>query len=116
MEYLLLIYSNENDEPKPGTAEGDAHFNAYMQFTEEVQQKKLMLGANALDGVSTATTVRVRDGKMQTTDGPFAETKEQLGGYYLLECKDLDEAIEYASKIPSAKLGSIEIRPIMKFD
>ena len=75
-----------------------------------------MLGSNALQGIATATTVRVRDGKAEATDGPFAETKEQLGGYYLLDCKDLDEAIEYAAKIPSAKHGSIEIRPIMKFD
>jgi hypothetical protein len=116
MQYLLLIYSNENEEPKPGTPEGDAHFNAYMKFTEEVQQRKLTLGSNALEGVSTATTVRVRDGKTQTTDGPFAETKEQLGGYYLLDCKDLDEAIECAAKIPSAQFGSIEIRPVMLFE
>jgi hypothetical protein len=87
-----------------------------MAYTEEVQQKNLMQGANALQPVATATTVRVRDGKTETTDGPFAETKEQLGGYYLLDCKDLDEAIEYAAKIPSARFGSIEIRPIMKFD
>ena len=116
MEYLLLIYANENDDPRPGTPEGDAFMNAYWAYTEEVQQKKLTQGSNALQPVSTATTVRVRDGKTQTTDGPFAETKEQLGGYYLLDCKDLDEAIEYAAKIPSAKHGTIEIRPIMKFD
>ena len=115
MQYLLLIYSNENAEPGPGTPEGDAHYNAYMKYTEELQNKKLMLGANALQGISTATTVRVREGKTQTTDGPFAETKEQLGGYYLVDCKDLDEAIEWAAKIPSAKFGSIEIRPIMTF-
>ncbi len=116
MQYLLLIYSDDNAEPQPGTAEGDAHFNAYMKFTEDVAQKNLMRGSNALDGVSTATTVRVRTGKTETTDGPFAETKEQLGGYYLLDCKDLDEAIQYAAKIPSAKLGSVEVRPIIKFD
>ncbi len=87
-----------------------------MKFSEEAQQKKLVRGSNALQDISTATTVRVRNGKTETTDGPFAETKEQLGGYYLLDCKDLDEAIEYAAKIPSAKLGSIEVRPILKFD
>ena len=112
MQYPMLIYSNENDDPNPGTPEGDKFMGAYYAFTEEVQQKKLMLGSNALQPVATATTVRVRDGKTQTTDGPFAETKEQLGGYYLLDCKDLDEAIEYAAKIPSAKHGAIEIRPI----
>ncbi len=116
MEFLLLIYANESDDPKPGTPEGDAFMNGYFAYTEEVGQKKLMRGSNALQPVSTATTVRVRDGKTQTTDGPFAETKEQLGGYYLLNCKDLDQAIEYAAKIPSSKHGSIEIRPILKFD
>ena len=116
MQYLLLIYNNEETTPHPGTPEGDAYMNEYWAFTEEVKQKNLMLGSNALQPVATATTVRVRDGQTQTTDGPFAETKEQLGGYYLLDCKDLDEAIEQAAKIPSAVHGSIEIRPIMKFD
>ncbi len=116
MQYLLLIYSNERDEPRPGTPEGDAHLNAYMKFTEDVEKQKLLVGGNALDGVSTATTVRVRSGKMLTSDGPFAETKEQLGGYYLLECKDLDEAIAWAARIPSAKFGSVEVRPIMVFE
>lgn len=116
MQYLLLIYSNENDEPRPGTPEGDAHYGAYMKFNEEAERRDLMLGGNALTPVATATTVRVRDGKVETTDGPFAETKEQLGGYYLLECKDLDEAIECAGKIPSAKFGSVEVRPIMVFE
>ena len=115
MQYLLLIYSNESDEPQPGTPEGDKHFNAYMKFTEDVQTKKLLLGANALQPVATATTVRVRAGKTQTTDGPFAETKEQLGGYYLLDCQDLDEAIAWAGRIPSARFGSVEIRPIQHF-
>jgi len=116
MQYLLLIYSSEGTEPKPGTPEGDAHYNGYMKFTEDLQNAGLMQGANALEGVATATTVRVREGKPETTDGPFAETKEQLGGYYLVDCKDLDEAIAWAAKIPSARFGSIEIRPIMKFD
>ena len=114
MQYLLLIYSGEGSEPQPGTPEGDAHYNAYMKYTEDLGAKKL--GANALNSVSTATTVRVREGKTQTTDGPFAETKEQLGGYYLVDAKDLDEAIELAAKIPSAKFGSIEVRPVVLFD
>ena len=116
MEYLMLIYSEEKCEPRPGTPEGDSHFNAYMKFSEEVQQKNVMRGSNALQDISTATTVRVRNGKTETTDGPFAETKEQLGGYYLLDCKDLDQAIEYAAKIPSSRIGSVEIRPVMLFD
>ena len=116
MEYLMLIYSDEKCEPRPGTAEGDSHMNAYMKFSDETQQNNVMRGSNALQDISTATTVRVRNGKTETTDGPFAETKEQLGGYYLLDCKDLDEAIEFAAKIPSAKLGSVEVRPILTFD
>jgi hypothetical protein len=116
MEYLMLIYSNESNHPKEGTAESDAFMNEYIRYTEEVKTKNLMLGANALQDVTTATTVRVRDGETLTTDGPFAETKEQLGGYYLLDCKDLDQAIEYAAKIPSARIGSVEIRPVLKLD
>ena len=115
MRYLMLIYSDETKDPKPGTPEWDQFFNDYNDFTTEVKDKGKHLGGEALQGVSTATTVRVRNGKATTTDGPFAETKEQLGGYYLLDCDNLDEAIEYASKIPSAKLGSIEIRPLMEF-
>ncbi len=116
MQYLCLIYSNEQEEPKPGTPEGDQHFAEYGTYTEEIQKAGVMLGGNALHSVQSATTVRVRDGKVQTTDGPFAETKEQLGGYYLLDCKDLDEAIAYAAKIPSGRFGSIEVRPVMVFD
>ncbi len=116
MQYLLLIYNEENNAPNPGTPEGDAYFGEYYAFTEEVKQKNLLLGSNALEPVATATTVRVRDGKAETMDGPFAETKEQLGGYYLLDCKDLDEAIEHAAKIPCTRAGSIEIRPVMSFD
>jgi hypothetical protein len=107
MEYLLLIYGEEGvDENDPSM------MPAYGAFTEEVVKKGAMRGANRLRPIATATTVRVRDGKTMTTDGPFAETREQLGGYYLLECKDLDEALAYAAKIPTAKHGSIEVRPI----
>ena len=116
MQYLLLIYNDEANPPEPGTPEGDAYIGEYFAFTEEVKQRDLMLGSNALMPVDTATTVRVRDGKAAATDGPFAETKEQLGGYYLLDCKDLDEAIECAAKIPCARTGSVEIRPVMLFD
>jgi hypothetical protein len=116
MQYLMLIYSNEGCEPQGDTPEGAAHYKAYMDYSAEVTEKKVALGMNALQPVTTATTVRVRDGQTQTTDGPFAETKEQLGGYYLLDCKDLDEAISYAARIPSARYGSIEIRPVLLFD
>jgi hypothetical protein len=112
----MLIYTDEADHPAQGTPENDAIMNEYMRYTDEVRDKKLMLGGNALHGVNMATTVRVRDGKITTTDGPFAETKEQLGGYYLLDCENLDQAIEYAAKIPSARMGSIEIRPVVELD
>jgi len=115
MEYLLLIYSEEKREPQPGTPEGDSHFNAYMKFSEEVQQKKLVRGSNALQDISTATTVRVRNGKTETTDGPFAETKEQLGGFYMLDCDNLDDAIQWAARIPHATGGTIEVRPVIDF-
>jgi len=114
MQYLCLIYSEEQLEPKPGTPEFDAHINAYRAFGEE--HGKQIVGGNALESVTNATTVRMRDGKAQTTDGPFAETKEQLGGYYMIECDNLDEAIAVASKIPSGKFGSIEVRPVMVFN
>jgi hypothetical protein len=113
MRYLALIYA---PEPTAQPSEGEAQqmMSEYGAFTEAVQQRGAFLGGEALQPSSTATTVRLRDGSLSTTDGPFAETKEQLGGYYLLECKDLDEAIELAGKIPGARFGAIEIRPIME--
>ncbi len=113
MQYLLMIYAAESAGPKAGTAEHDKMMQRYTELGQELDAKGLMKGGNALDSVATATTVRVRNGKAQTLDGPFAETKEQLGGFFLLDCKDLDEAIQYAGKIPSAQFGSIEIRPVV---
>jgi hypothetical protein len=111
MRYLLLIYTSE-DVPEPSPDERAATMQAYGVFTENVKARGAYLGGEALEPTPTATTVRVRDGQTLTTDGPFAETKEALGGYYLVEAKDLDEAIEYAASIPGAKWGSIEVRPI----
>lgn len=116
MRYVMLIYGNENPSPAPTQAELDAEMAAYNTFTQEVSERGVMLGGEALLPTTSATTVHVRDNKVLTTDGPFAETKEQLGGFYILECKNLDEAIEYAAKIPGAHHGSIEIRPIMEFN
>jgi hypothetical protein len=116
MEYLLLIYNSEADGKKRSAAEDGQIFQEYMAFTEDLTKSGKNKGGNALDGTSTATTVRVRNGKTVVTDGPFAETKEQLGGYYLVEAKDLDEAISIAARIPGSKYGSIEVRPVMKFD
>ena len=112
MQYLLLIHAAESDEPQNGDRE--AMYQRYAAFSEEVRGAGKLLGANELRPVATATTVRVRNGETLTTDGPFAETKEQLGGYYLLDCSDIDEAIAYAAKIPSAEHGSIEVRPVVE--
>ncbi len=114
MQYLFLIYSDEAQEPSPGTKEFDEYLGAYFALTDEVKAKGVHRNSAALQPVATATTVRVRGGKPLTSDGPFAETKEQLGGFYLLECRDLDEALEYAAKIPTVKHGSIEVRPVLQ--
>jgi hypothetical protein len=111
MRYVLLIYASEA-LPQEQRA---AIMRAHATFLQEVQQRGLLTGGAPLQPTSTATTVRVRGGKTIITDGPFAETKEQLAGFYVLNCKDLDEAIEVASKVPDAPSGSIEIRPVMEF-
>ncbi|MEO8482855.1 MAG: YciI family protein [Acidobacteriota bacterium] len=113
MKYLCLIYDDEKKLGSMTKGEADAFMGEYMAYTESVKTSGHYLGGNALQPVATATSVRVRNGKMSATDGPFAETKEQLGGYYLIEAKDLNEAISVASRIPSAKIGTIEVRPIM---
>jgi hypothetical protein len=115
MQYLLLIYGNEAEAAKMGQAGMTEMMNEYRSFTQSIIQKGNFKGGDALQPTSNATTVRVRNGKTMTTDGPFAETREQLGGYYLVEAKDLDEATAIASRVPSAKFGSIEVRPIMVY-
>jgi len=115
MQYLLLIYENEQIGAKMSKADGEKFMKEYFDFTDDIKNKKNYLAGEALQPTSTATTVRVRDGKPVTTDGPFAETREQLGGYYLVEAKDLDEARAIAARIPSARHGSIEVRPVVKF-
>jgi hypothetical protein len=114
MQYLLLIYENESGK-KPRESGQAVMMQEYREFTDSIVKSGHMRGGNALQPTSTATTVRVRDGKTLTTDGPFAETREQLGGYYLVEAKDLDDAIKIAGRIPSARLGCVEVRPIMVF-
>jgi hypothetical protein len=115
MQYLLLIYENEQIGAKMSKAESDKFMQEYFAFTNDIKDKKNYLSGEALQPTSTATTVRVRDGKAVTTDGPFAETREQLGGFYMIEAKDLDEARAIAARIPSARHGSIEVRPVVKF-
>jgi hypothetical protein len=116
MKYLCLIYDEEKKLAAMPKSDGDPFMGEYVAFTEGVKQSGHYLGGHALQPVQTATTVRVRNGKVSTTDGPFAETQEQLGGYYLIEAKDLNDAIQVAAKIPSSRIGSIEVRPIMEFN
>lgn len=114
MKYALLLYDNEANGHDFGTPEMDAEMQQWFAFTNELETAGKHLGGEALNPGGTATTVRVRDGKTVTADGPFAETKETLGGFYLIEAANLDEAIEWAAKIPIAPRGSVEIRPIME--
>ncbi|MGQ0682888.1 YciI family protein [Bradyrhizobium sp.] len=113
MQYLLLIYRSEADLAKMDPAARQKMSAEYGEFTQSIIQSGHFKAGDALQPSTTATTVRVRDGKMLTTDGPFAETREQLGGYYLVEAKDLDMALGLAARIPGAREGSIEVRPIM---
>jgi hypothetical protein len=112
MQYLCLIYDPESAWTNLSEAERGKLSGEYMSFTQEIKTSGHLKAGEALQPVSTATTVRVRNGKTSTTDGPFAETREQLGGFYLIDAKDLDEALKIAARIPSAKFGSIEVRPI----
>lgn len=111
MRYALLIYTAESDEPSPPDVL-QASIDGYNAFTAHIQGNGAYQAGEALDDTSTATTVRVRDGKTLTTDGPYVETKEALGGFYIVEAADLDKAIEYAAMIPGARHGAIEVRPI----
>jgi hypothetical protein len=115
MRYLLLIYGPEWDSSEMTPDEQKAVMEEWTDYTADLLKRGVMQGGEALEATSTATTVRVRDGETLTTDGPFAETNEVLGGFYLLNCKDLDEAIEIAAACPGAKAGSIELRPVSEF-
>ena len=116
MKYLCLIYDDEtiwNSMPKE---KADAIMGEYASFTEDIRKNGTYIAGEALQPTHTATTVRVRKGKVSTTDGPFAETKEQLGGFYIINAKDLNEAVQVASRIPSVREGCVEVRPVMEFD
>ena len=116
MQYLLLIYGDQSQASSMSEEEMGQVMQAYGTYTQELEQSGAMVGGNALQPIDTATTVRVHNDETLTTDGPFAETKEQLGGYYLVDVGSLDEALEWAAKIPGARYGSIEVRPVMVFD
>lgn len=110
MQYMLLIYHSEAHRPSP--AEQSQMMGEYMSFTQDIVKAGKFKAGDRLEGTESATTVQVRNGKTLTTDGPFAETKEQLGGYYIVDAKDLDEAITIAARIPGARIGSVEVRPV----
>lgn len=111
MRYMFLLYVDESIPEREGS---DEDINAHIVLARQAVERGAYVGCNALDVTSKATTVRVRDGKTVVSDGPFAETKEALGGYYILDCRDLDEAIAYAERIPPARVGGVEIRPVFE--
>ena len=115
MQYLLMIYRSEAELAKMDPAARQKMTSEYGAFTQSIIQSGHFKAGDGLQPTTTATTVRVRDGKTLTTDGPFAETREQLGGYYLVEAKDLDTALGLAARIPGAKDGSVEVRPVMVY-
>jgi len=112
MKYMLLIYTPETGGPELGSPEHEAEMAGYFAFTNELVESGKFIAGDPLQGIDTATTVTLRDGKTLTTDGPFAETNEVLGGYYLVEATDLDDALGLAAKIPAATWGKIEVRPL----
>jgi len=115
VKYLCLIYSEENRWETMSKPEHEKVMMEYFEYTDSIQKSGHYIGGNPLQSTRTATTLRSRNGNLSTTDGPFAETKEQLGGYYLIEARDLNEAIQVGSRIPGAKYGSIEVRPIQEY-
>lgn len=116
MKYLCLIYDNESTWANMPHEQAEAMMGEYFAFTDSIRKSGQYLAGEALQPVQTATSVRVRNGKLSTTDGPFAETKEQLGGFYMIEAKDLNDAIQVASRIPSARVGTVEVRPVQVFE
>jgi hypothetical protein len=116
MKYLLTIYSDESQWAEATPQDLEDMMSAYEAYTREATAAGVMLGGEGLSPSGTATTVRVRDDEVLTSDGPFAETREQLGGYYLLDCADEDEAIGWAARMPGARYGAIEVRPVMDYE
>jgi hypothetical protein len=116
VQYMLLIYDEERTVQDMSEEERNAFMGEYFTYTQELRDAGAYIAGDALQPTATATTLSVRNGKTLTTDGPFAETKEQLGGYYLIEAESLDGALEWAAKIPSARIGKIEVRPVVVFD
>jgi hypothetical protein len=116
MQYMILIYAAPDAEPTYGTPEFQAMMAGFAAFSEKAKTDGVLRGGEGLQGVETATTLRVRGGKVETMDGPFAETREHLGGYYVLDLPDLDTALRYAAQIPVAEFGTVEVRPLMDYN
>lgn len=115
MKFLALIYTQSQNEPQYNTPEWDEMLQDYLAITELFKNEGVFIAGEGLQEVSTATSIKVRSHQTEIHDGPFAETKEQLGGFYLLDCRDLDQALMYAAKIPSAKWGTVEVRPVAEY-
>ncbi|MDZ4088956.1 MAG: YciI family protein [Tabrizicola sp.] len=116
MNYMLLIYNDPALEPAYGTPEFQAMMGGFFALNEKMKADGVLRGGEGLQGVETATSLRIKGGKVETMDGPFAETREHLGGYYIVEVPDLDAALKYAAMIPSASFGTIEVRPLMDYN
>jgi len=116
MKYMLLIYNDASRSPKFGTPEFDTMMGGFFAANEKMKADGVMLGGEGLQETKTATSLRIKGDKVETMDGPFAETRETLGGYYVIDVPDLDMALEYAALIPSAKYGTIEVRPLMDYN
>ena len=116
MKYMLLLASNPTDEPAPDDEAFGPYMGEWMAYSQALVEAGAMVAGEALQGTETASTVRVRDGKRIVTDGPFIESKEVIGGYYVIDVANLDEALDWAAKIPNAHFGTIEVRPVMEFD
>ncbi len=116
MQYMILIYNDPAREPSYGTPEFDAMMGGFFAANEVMKADGVLRGGEGLQGVETATSLRIKGGKVETMDGPFAETREHLGGYYIIEVPDLDAALKYAAIIPSASFGTIEVRPLMTYN
>lgn len=116
MKYMLLIYNDPAREPAYGTPEFQAMMGGYFTLNEAMKADGALRGGEGLQGVETATSLRLKNGKVETMDGPFAETREHLGGYYIVEVENLDQALKYAAMIPSAGFGTIEVRPLMDYN
>lgn len=115
MKYMLLLYADPANEPTPGTPEFDAYIQEFFTVGDRTKHLGTFIAGHGLQGVETATSLRIRAGKTETMDGPFAETREHLGGFYLIEAPDLDAALAYAAEIPVARLGTVEVRPVMEY-